>query len=492
MKISAFEIDGFGIWSGLTVEGLADGLNVFYGPNEAGKTTLLQFLRSMLYGFSPQRRRYLPPVHGGPAGGSVAVAGPNGRFQISRHETSDAEGVASEQLVLTAPDGTRQGEHYLRVLLYNVDEAIFNNVFAVGLREIQELNTLSDTEAAELLYRLTAGLDRVSLVEVMHALETSRNRILDADGKPCQVVQLLAEREKLRSEIESLGAVSRRFAHLAAERNELDAEVARCQEDVNRAERQLAMLELAAALRERWTQRASLDEQLASLGAAKPMPERAVARLDAIHAKLQKRQRGIEHAKAQRDALKSEFVELGIHEALWRQAARIEALKEQEPWIVQLQSQIGEITAELTAVESQLGEESERLGLGAGTAALPSLTAKTLRALRSPGRLLHQCRQRRGEAIRAAAAAQEAVESLTRQIESALSAHGERDLTAPWIARGTWCCNFAAACKSTSGSTNWPAMKRNWRNAAGNWSAVSFCRFGCWGAWDRFLPWAWC
>ncbi len=427
MKIRSFQIDGFGIWSGLTVEGLSDGLNVFYGPNEAGKTTLLQFLRSMLYGFSP-RRRYLPPVHGGPAGGSVEVEGPNGRFQVSRRQAAGADGMAGEQLTLTAPDGTRQGEHYLPVLLYNVDEAIFNNVFAVGLREIQELNTLSDTEAAELLYRLTAGLDRVSLVEVMRALETSRNRILDADGKSCQMAQLLAEREKLGSEIESLAAQGRRFVHLAVERNELDAAVARCEEDVNRAERQLGLVELAVALRERWTQRAALDEQLASLGPAKSVPERAIERLDALHAKIKSHRGDIEQAKAQREILKREFADLDVQEALWRQMARIEALKEQEPWIAQLQSQVGELTADIASVESQVSEEGQRLGLKAGIADLPNLSSQTLRAVRPSAKLLGQCRRRRAEATRAAAAAQETVESLTRQIDSALAARGQRDL----------------------------------------------------------------
>ena len=89
---------------------------------------------------------------------------------------------------------------------------MFNNVFAVGLREIQELATLSDTEAAQLLYSLTVGLDRVSLVEVLRELEGSRNRMLDAGGGPCQVLQLLAEHEKLRAEIEELAAISHRYA----------------------------------------------------------------------------------------------------------------------------------------------------------------------------------------------------------------------------------------------------------------------------------------
>ena len=83
---------------------------VFYGPNEAGKTTLLEFIRSMLYGFSPHRRQYLPPVHGGRPGGALDVTGPHGRFQISRFPAAD--GLSTEQLTLTAPDGTAPGRAF--------------------------------------------------------------------------------------------------------------------------------------------------------------------------------------------------------------------------------------------------------------------------------------------------------------------------------------------------------------------------------------------
>lgn len=70
MRITGLKVDGFGVWSGLELPELSDQLNVFYGPNEAGKTTLMQFVRSMLYGFAAERRgRYLPPVH--PAGPAV-------------------------------------------------------------------------------------------------------------------------------------------------------------------------------------------------------------------------------------------------------------------------------------------------------------------------------------------------------------------------------------------------------------------------------------
>ena len=56
MKFTELKIEGFGVWRELEIKGLSPGLNVFYGPNEAGKTTLMQFARAVLYGFSPERR----------------------------------------------------------------------------------------------------------------------------------------------------------------------------------------------------------------------------------------------------------------------------------------------------------------------------------------------------------------------------------------------------------------------------------------------------
>ena len=64
MKITDLEIEGFGVWKGLNLKDLSGKLTVIYGHNEAGKTTLMQFVRSALYGFHQQERaRYLPPVY---------------------------------------------------------------------------------------------------------------------------------------------------------------------------------------------------------------------------------------------------------------------------------------------------------------------------------------------------------------------------------------------------------------------------------------------
>jgi uncharacterized protein YhaN len=178
MKVRDVQIDGFGVWTSLSVDSLPEGMAVFYGPNEAGKTTLMNFLRTMFYGFTPERRhRYLPPVHGGKPGGAIRVTGPGGGYEIARRATLNDPSVIG-QLTVTSSDGITQGQHRLTSLLGSVDESIFTNVFAIGLRELQELSTLDDTEAADELYKLSSGLDRVSLVDVIRQLRAARTQLV--------------------------------------------------------------------------------------------------------------------------------------------------------------------------------------------------------------------------------------------------------------------------------------------------------------------------
>ena len=65
MKITTISVDGFGQFHGAHLEP-APGLTVIRGVNEAGKTTLLAFVRAILFGFEIDR---YPALSGGRRGG---------------------------------------------------------------------------------------------------------------------------------------------------------------------------------------------------------------------------------------------------------------------------------------------------------------------------------------------------------------------------------------------------------------------------------------
>ena len=56
MKLAGLDIEHFGRWEHFSQPFHPSGVTIVYGPNEAGKTTLLRFIRGVLYGFPPEER----------------------------------------------------------------------------------------------------------------------------------------------------------------------------------------------------------------------------------------------------------------------------------------------------------------------------------------------------------------------------------------------------------------------------------------------------
>lgn len=427
MKIVAAEIDGFGVWSGLKLPNLADRVSVFYGLNEAGKTTLLQFVRSMLYGFSHQRgRRYLPPVHGGRPGGSlVASAGGVGRYTISRH--ASLAGGESELRVL-GPDGTVQGDFVMRGLLGGIDEATFNHVFAVGLREVQELGTLGDSAAADFLYHLSTGLSGVALADVFTELAAARSRLVSPPGGACLLGDLLDRRVTISAEIDELRGQVHRQAAIAHELAELAADAKQCEAEQSELDGAQRAIQAALAVRGPWRRRAELLRELAALAPLEAVPIGAVERLDQLNDALASRRRKIADIVRSRRSLRREAAELAFNARLARHAPRVEALAEQEAWMANLEKQVDQQTAKCESLEAELAEHRRLLGLGGKLPHKSAAGGSLAKRLRPAARALAGPHERLKAAQEDQAQATQEAESLAGQIAKSLSGAKQKEL----------------------------------------------------------------
>src|SRR5262245_53745517 len=279
MRITDIKIDGFGVWHDLVLRSLSPEVTVFYGPNEAGKSTLMQFLRTVMYGVSPARReRYMPPIAGGRPGGWLKVIGDDGPLTISRYADRGPTDVG--KVTVTMPNGEEQGDRLLRDALEHVDEPTYNNIFAVGLREVQELATLSDTAAAQWLYRLTSGLDRISLYDVIHLCEGTRQRLLNSADERSEIRTLLSRQEQLRGELDELVTKGRRWAQSAVKLRELAEEVERRQAEVKALGATGRRLEVAINIKPLWIKRSKIDDQLERFANLRPLEEGTIEALD--------------------------------------------------------------------------------------------------------------------------------------------------------------------------------------------------------------------
>ena len=281
-------------------------------------------------------------MHGGRGGGVLEVAGPHGRFQIARRWSPSADGEAEEQLTLTAADGARQGDHFIKVLLSNVDEAVFNNVFAVGLREFPKSWPRSATPRPRSCS--TASQLAWTACPWSRCLGNSKARATECLTPPADRVRCCncwPSTKNSGAEIEELAAANHRYQQLAAERDQLHGEITRLEEVGNEADRRSRLIEIALAVRDRWLHCAALDEELLALGPPRLVPKGAIERLDALNARVQKHRQKMETLGRLRRSLRREFQELRVNESLRRQTARIEALQEQQPWMARLQNRMG-------------------------------------------------------------------------------------------------------------------------------------------------------
>ena len=365
MRITDLNVDGFGVWKGLQIESLSDNVTVFYGQNEAGKTTLMQFIRTMMFGFSGDRReKYVPPVYGGLAGGSAEIVSPKGDFEIQRHvDPNRVNDIVGDLMVTDTTDGTVHGRAKLGNVLSEIDESIFNNVFAIGLREIQELNALNSTEASDMLYKLTSGLDRVSLVDVMRDLRSRREQIWNVDGDDSsRLTELAIRKNKLNREIEELLARSKRWSKIAAQTNEVSAELELLDEKLAELERESRLLEVAMQVSDRWKSRLVLTEQIKGFGKLPDPRDITVEQLDQINSKIIAQKERRDQILEQRKKVKAEAMDLPINRRLWSQKARIDALTEHSPWVESLQRQSDKLKADIDGIENSLLGEVDGLG----------------------------------------------------------------------------------------------------------------------------------
>src|SRR3954451_2130427 len=431
MRIKRIEIDGFGVWKGLTLDELSDSATVIYGPNEAGKTTLMQFVRAVLYGLTPERRkRYLPPVYGGRPGGQMQAANEFGSFRISRYGHADdlIDNLGSVEII--DDRGEPRDHTQLEALLAGVDEPTYNNVFNVGLREIQELGSLDDTAAADYLYRLTSGLDRVSLIDVIREVQAARERLLASDEKASsQIPQLIARREKLREQIEDLGRKTRRWKELITQRANLIDEAKQLDKQIVDIEAASHVLKAALDVEGPWNIRTDIQRQLEILKDVKPLPERSVERLNSINQRLTTGRRRLKKLAVRREQLKKELDDLDVNKVLLSHAGRIESLHDQSQWIIGLENQVAKLREEVAKLDSDI--EAAVTGYrsaGAGSGTLDELPKETVTVLRRPAQLLKEENEKLEKAKHDLEEAKRALDAATAQYEHASNTKQVPDL----------------------------------------------------------------
>lgn len=282
-------IDSFGAFSNKTVGPFAPGMNVVFGKNEAGKTTLSQFVGGLLFGWEDARtnRNTYKPDYAERAGALVFAARPEGTFEAG--DSSLAEGASRETFGESPVQGTvlenetvisrtRNADGLIgdQSVVADIDRETFRTMFLLTSDELRSLRNTTDitshlltagsgTEASP-TYALADVNDRIQAYSSKAASATdSLVRIADdMKATRARIQRAVDETERLKSE-------TREYRALEGKREELSRRISSVNEQID------ALVGKRAQLKRMDEQREILLDELADLKEQARHQQRVIA-----------------------------------------------------------------------------------------------------------------------------------------------------------------------------------------------------------------------
>ncbi|MDQ0897362.1 AAA family ATPase [Paenibacillus sp. V4I7] len=292
MRIVSMQVQGFGSLRERQLDTDSQ-LVLFYGANEAGKSTLMGFVRAVLFGFPTRQSRLerYEPLGGGAHGGALTLLDEQGQLiRVERYDAPAAGGRrASAGLVkVTLGDGTTGGEDLLNTLLGGLSADLFRSLFAFGLTELQELRTLQTDELSGYLYSAGLGVSGSAIMEAERKLTAQADGLYRPRGRNQEMNRLLKELEGLEQSLRRSRDPAADYDRLQVERRSAEERIAALEGQQESLRAELHKLGLAGKARSGWIRLRQIGQELAALPALAGFPEHASARLDALEAELER------------------------------------------------------------------------------------------------------------------------------------------------------------------------------------------------------------
>lgn len=364
MQIRELHIDGFGLFADKQVKGFTSGVNIIYGSNEFGKTTLLEFVRRTLFGF-PRKKQGInlyPPVPGRAYGGKLLCQLANGEM-ITIARTQGAQGG---DVTVSGNFHRLCGQKNLNTFLGHASQELYQNIFAFSLDELQFLGSLQGEEIKNHIYGAGLGLGSISLSSIEESLQERCDGLFKPKGKTQKMPLLLNDIKSLQREIRDIQGNLAQYDELQDVAHKLNDEKEKLERKLQELETQRRILDTRRDLYPVYVELDKAENELGGQVEIPDFPQHASETLAALKSELQSLQNLSVQENEERERLKLEKDNVGVNEELLRREGEVASLRSIAEQARSAISDKIEVGQQRDLLEDQIQVEIERISSGWG------------------------------------------------------------------------------------------------------------------------------
>ena len=361
MRITGIEIERFGVWQNYKQPLNRNGLTVFYGPNEAGKTTLLRFIRGVLYGYPPDEQLLGKRKKSSreSQSGLLRVEHQQREYEIRRIGYGDDSG----NLLINGVPAGESTSAFMEELLASTDEKLFESVFAVGLPELQQFATLTADQVGDHLYGMTLGPQGRVLMELPNRANHELNRLLSNNGDSL-IPQLLKRHEDLLRQSGHTSRQRDRYRELLRKKEELDDRILKQRARQSELQVNLRGFSHLEKIHPPWSRCREYRRELTTLPDFSAFPADGVSRIERLELDIQSAIRTRESLLTEVTQMNQKLASIRIDPEIRRFSGAVQILVEQravtrdvEPRARELETQAAEQQRSLASQLTALGPQ---------------------------------------------------------------------------------------------------------------------------------------
>jgi uncharacterized protein YhaN len=221
MKIIEIHIYGYGKLENYRISSM-NHFQVFYGENEAGKSTIMSFIHSILFGFPVKQSiemRYEPKDNSKYGGRIKAFFPGKGLAVIER-----VKGKAAGDVTVSLEDGTIGSEDMLKDLLLRMDKSIYQAIFSFNVHGLQNIQSMRGEELGRYLFSAgTLGTDKLFQTE-SSLLKEMELRFKPSGKKPI-LNEKLKDLKEVQASMKQAEQQNERYSELLSEMEAIESKI---------------------------------------------------------------------------------------------------------------------------------------------------------------------------------------------------------------------------------------------------------------------------